>query len=217
MEEEKKYTKISELEFKKYLDNKEIYIVDTREIPLCKKGYIRNSIIIPLSMSYSTWFPALIKGKSDAIIITDKEHEKESLDKTGAFGSYNILGYVLYDELVRNKSFIIEKIEYNTNTKEEIQKLVDNKKIIIDIREIGEFKETGIVKDALLIPLTTFKENFNKIPKEGDVYIYCKSGMSAVTGMTFAKREGYKNKFIIIEGGMLKTIKEGFQVVPYTG
>ena len=217
MEEEKKYTKISELEFKKYLDNKEIYIVDTREIPLCKKGYIRNSIIIPLSMSYSTWFPALIKGKSDAIIITDKEHEKESLDKTGAFGSYNILGHVLYDELVRNKSFIIEKIEYNTNTKEEIQKLVDNKKIIIDIREIGEFKETGIVKDALLIPLTTFKENFNKIPKEGDVYIYCKSGMRAVTGMTFAKREGYKNKFIIIEGGMLRTIKEGFQVVPYTG
>ena len=217
MEEEKKYTKISELEFKKYLDNKEIYIVDTREIPLCKKGYIRNSIIIPLSMSYSTWFPALIKGKSDAIIITDKEHEKESLDKTGAFGSYNILGYVLYDELVRNKSFIIEKIEYNTNTKEEIQKLVDNKKIIIDIREIGEFKETGIVKDALLIPLTTFKENFNKIPKEGDVYIYCKSGMRAVTGMTFAKREGYKNKFIIIEGGTLRTIKEGFQVVPYTG
>ena len=41
--------------------------------------------------------------------------------------------------------------------------------------------------------------------------------MRAVAGMTFAKREGYKNKLFIMEGGMMKTIKEGFQVVPYTG
>ena len=110
----------------------------------------------------------------------------------------------------------VEKVEYNSNTKEEIQKIVDNKGIIIDIREIGEFKETGVIKNAILIPLSAFKNDYNKIPKEGDIYVYCKGGVRAIAGMTYAKREGYKIKFIIMEGGMMKTIKEGFPTVPYT-
>ena len=217
MTEEKQYLKISEEELKKYLNDKEVFIVDTREIPLCKKGFLQNSIIIPLSMSYSVWFPAVITNGSKVIIITDKEHEKESLEKTSLFNSYNILGYVLYEELIENNNnFVVETIEYNSNTKEELQKLVDNKNILIDIREMKEFKETGVLKDALLIPLSGFQKDFNKIPKNGNIYVYCRSGMRAITGMTFAKREGYKNKFIIMEGGMMKIIKEGFPVIPFS-
>ena len=216
MEHEKQYIKISEEDLKNYLNDKEVYIVDTREISSCKDGYLQNSIIIPLSMSYSKFFPALIKEGAKVIIITDPEHQKESLEKTSSFNSYNVLGFAIYNEIIQNNSLAVEKVEYNSNTKEEIQKIVDNKGIIIDIREIGEFKETGVIKDAILIPLSAFKNDYNKIPKEGDIYVYCKGGVRAIAGMTYAKREGYKNKFIIMEGGMMKTIKEGFPTVPYT-
>ena len=216
MEHEKQYIKISEEDLKNYLNDKEVYIVDTREISSCKDGYLQNSIIIPLSMSYSKFFPALIKEGAKVIIITDPEHQKESLEKTSSFNSYNVLGFAIYDEIIQNNSLAVEKVEYNSNTKEEIQKIVDNKGIIIDIREIGEFKETGVIKNAILIPLSAFKNDYNKIPKEGDIYVYCKGGVRAIAGMTYAKREGYKNKFIIMEGGMMKTIKEGFPTVPYT-
>ena len=216
MEHEKQYIKISEEDLKNYLNDKEVYIVDTREISSCKNGYLQNSIIIPLSMSYSKFFPALIKERAKVIIITDPEHQKESLEKTSSFNSYNVLGFAIYNEIIQNNSLAVEKVEYNSNTKEEIQKIVDNKGIIIDIREIGEFKETGVIKDAILIPLSAFKNDYNKIPKEGDIYVYCKGGVRAIAGMTYAKREGYKNKFIIMEGGMMKTIKEGFPTVPYT-
>ena len=216
MAHEKQYIKISEEDLKNYLNDKEVYIVDTREISSCKDGYLQNSIIIPLSMSYSKFFPALIKEGAKVIIITDPEHQKESLEKTSSFNSYNVLGFAIYDEIIQNNSLAVEKVEYNSNTKEEIQKIVDNKGIIIDIREIGEFKETGVIKNAILIPLSAFKNDYNKIPKEGDIYVYCKGGVRAIAGMTYAKREGYKNKFIIMEGGMMKTIKEGFPTVPYT-
>ena len=215
MENENKYTKFSEEDIKNYLNDKEIYIVDSREISSCKNGYLENSIIIPLSMSYSKFFPALIKEGAKVIIITDSEHQKESLEKTSSFNSYNILGFAIYDEIIKNNSLALDKIEYNSNTKEEIQKIVDNKGIIIDIREIGEFKETGVIKDAILIPLSSFQTDYNKIPNEGEIYVYCKGGVRAIAGMTYAKREGYKNKFIIMEGGMMKTLKEGFPTVPY--
>ena len=215
MEKEIQYPKFSSEEIKPYINDKEIYIIDTREISSCKNGYLENSIIIPLSMSFSKWFPSLIKENSKVIIITDLEHQKDSLEKTSSFNSYKILGYSIYEEIKNNLN--VGTIEYNSNTSEEIQKIIEDKKSIIDVREISEFKETGIIKDAILIPLSDFKNNFKKIPNGGEIYVYCTGGIRAIAGMTFAKREGYKNKFIIMEGGMMKTIKEGFPTVPYNG
>ena len=52
---------------------------------------------------------------------------------------------------------------------------------------------------------------------DGDVYVYCKSGMRAVVGMSYAKRAGFINRFIIMQGGINKAIEEGFPLVPYSG
>ena len=36
-----------------------------------------------------------------------------------------------------------------------------------------------------------------------------------IVGMTYAKKEGYKNKFIIMERVMKEALKEGFPTLPY--
>ena len=41
--------------------------------------------------------------------------------------------------------------------------------------------------------------------------------MRAVVGMSFAKRAGYSNNFIIMKGGMDQAIKNKYPVVPYSG
>ena len=127
------------------------------------------------------------------------------------------MGYGIYNEINESSSFFIQKIEYNPNTKESIKEIVDNGENIIDIREISEFKETGVIEQAILIPLTTFQTDYIKIPKNGNVYVYCKSGMRAVVGMSYAKRAGYTNKMVIMSGGMNKAIEEGYPLVPYPG
>ena len=68
-----------------------------------------------------------------------------------------------------------------------------------------------------MIPLSTFQTDYSKIPKQGNVYVYCKSGMRAAIGMSYAKRAGYTNKFIIMKGGMNKAIQERYPLVPYSG
>ena len=66
-----------------------------------------------------------------------------------------------------------------------------------------------------MIPLPTFLNDYVKVPREGNVYVFCKSGGRAVVGMSFVKRAGYKNKFIIMKGGMDQAVKENYPMVPY--
>ena len=209
------YSKMSGKELKQYVLNQKIYIIDTRDFAISATGYFPQSILCPTSM-YS-WLTVIVPSGSDVIIITDEDNYQKSIDALIDLKLYNLLGYGIYNEINESSSFFIQKIEYNPNTKESIKEIVDNGENIIDIREISEFKETGVIEQAILIPLTTFQTDYIKIPKNGNVYVYCKSGMRAVVGMSYAKRAGYTNKMVIMSGGMNKAIEEGYPLVPYPG
>ena len=209
-----KYSKISGNELKKYINNKQVYMIDTRDMTISAIGYIPNSILLPVTM-YS-WISSVIPDASDIIIITDEENYQNAIDSLIELNKYHLLGYVIYNEINISSSFFIQEVEYDPNTKESITQHVANNENIIDIREISEFKETGVIKEALLIPLSTFQTDYNKIPNEGNTFIFCKSGMRAVVGMTFAKRAGYTNRMVIMKGGMNKAIQEGYPLVPYS-
>ena len=209
------YSKMSGKELKQYVLNQKIYIVDTRDFAISATGYFPQSILCPTSM-YS-WLTVIVPSGSDVIIITDEDNYQKSIDALIDLKLYNLLGYGIYNEINESSSFFIQKVEYNPNTKESIKEIVDNGENIIDIREISEFKETGVIEQAILIPLTTFQTDYIKIPKNGNVYVFCKSGMRAVVGMSYAKRAGYTNRMVIMSGGMNKAIEEGYPLVPYPG
>ena len=210
-----KFSKFSGKDLKKYILNYNVFIIDTRDMAISAVGYIPNSILVPTTMF--SWLSSLIPAGSNVIIITDEENKNTAIDQLISLDLYKLLGYGIYNEINESASFLIQEVEYNPNTKESIQKIVDDDEYIIDIREISEYKETGVIEKAKLIPLTTFPTDFYKIPMDGDVYVYCKSGMRAVVGMTYAKRAGFINRFIIMQGGMNKAIEEGFPLVPYSG
>ena len=207
--------KISSTILKKFLANKDFYVIDTRDMTIIAEGYFPKSIILPTSLF--SWMSAVIPDGANIIVITDEKNEKTTLAKLNELNKYKIYGYGIYNELVKSSFLNIEKIEYDPNTKLSIQYIVKSGGNIIDIREKAEYKETGVIQVAKLIPLSTFQTDYSKIPKEGNVYVYCKSGMRAAIGMSYAKRAGYTNKFIIMKGGMNKAIQERYPLVPYSG
>ena len=209
------YTKINAKTLKKYLNDKSIYVIDTREISTAALGFIPSSLIIPSSMF--SWVDAVVPEMAKVILITDLTNRDATITSFSNLGKFKLYGYCIYDEIIKSASFNIQQIVYDPNTKESITKIVENKGNIIDIREISEYKETGVIKEANLIPLRTFQNDYGKIPKEGNVYVFCKSGGRAVVGMSYAKRAGYSNNFIIMKGGMTQAISEGYPLVPYEG
>ena len=214
---EDRYIKYPAISIKALIPNKNLYIVDVRNNTISNLGFLENSLLLPLTMAYETWFPAVIKETSNVILICDESNYKEALEKTESLGPYHIFGYAIYDEIIKEENFNIQVAEYNENTKEDVEKLVANGEYLLDIREISEYNETGVIKEANLFPLSTFNIDYVNLPKDVDVYVFCKGGGRALSAMSFAKRAGFTNKFIIMRGGMGKTINEGYPLGPYDG
>ena len=97
-----------------------------------------------------------------------------------------------------------------------MEKLVESGEYMIDLREVSEFEETGVIEGAHLMPLSNFRKDYVNLPKDLDIYVYCKLGKRALIGMTYAQRAGYTNRFVIMRGGMNQTIHEGYPLVPYS-
>ena len=99
-------------------------MIDTRNNTISNEGYIKNSILLPLTMAYETWFPTVIKKDLNIVLICDKTNYKETLKKTEALDSYNILGNAIYNEIIKDDSIEIQETENNENTRKDVDKLV---------------------------------------------------------------------------------------------
>ncbi len=104
------------------------------------------------------------------------------------------------------------------------QKLVNSKTKIIDIRTLGEWKTTGLVKGS--IPITFFDErgNYNvdaflaelnkHVSKNEKFALICNSGnRSQVVGTFLGKQLGYN--VIDLQGGVQYALKKKITMEPY--
>ena len=86
--------------------------------------------------------------------------------------------------------------EINVN---EIDKISDA--FIIDVREDYELEETGTIKGAIHIPMMMVPNSLNKIPKEREIYILCRSGRRSYEVAAYLNELGYDA--INLDGGII--------------
>lgn len=65
--------------------------------------------------------------------------------------------------------------------------------VLIDVREPDELKSDGYITGAVNIPLDTIRSNLNKIPKNKEVVVYCRSGHRSGNALNQLKQLGYTN------------------------
>lgn len=94
---------------------------------------------------------------------------------------------------------------------------------VIDIRTPGEWKESGVVKDA--IPLTFFDEQgrydvdafikeLNKhISKDQEFALICRTGSRTAAVSDLLSKQGYK--VVNLRGGMKSLLQQGYTPTPY--
>ena len=103
-----------------------------RDIPISAVGYIPQTILCPTSM-YS-WLTSIVPSGADVIIINDENNYQQSINSLIELNLYNLLGYAIYNEIIENTSFNIQQVEYNPNTRDNIQEIVDNGEGFTDTR-----------------------------------------------------------------------------------
>ena len=87
--------------------------------------------------------------------------------------------------------------EININ---EIDKISDA--FIIDVREDKEVFETGTIKGAVHIPMMMVPNSLNKIPRDREIYILCRSGRRSYEVASYLCELGYD--VINLKGGIIK-------------
>lgn len=72
--------------------------------------------------------------------------------------------------------------------------------LLIDVREPHEYKG-GFIPGAKNIPLSQLSRRMGEIPKERDVFLYCRSGMRSKNAAKMLARNGYR-KLAHLQGGI---------------
>jgi len=73
--------------------------------------------------------------------------------------------------------------------------------ILIDVREAGEFNIDSI-PGAINIPLSQLKNKVSEIPKDKNVYLYCRSGMRSKQAAGILRKQGY-TQMAHLQGGIM--------------
>ena len=97
----------------------------------------------------------------------------------------------------------ISKSEENPTDVEasDIENLVKNKEFLLDVREEYEYQD-GHIKGAINLPLREILEKKDTLPKDKDIYVYCRSGHRSADAVNFLKSLGFE-KVHNIEGGFI--------------
>ena len=97
----------------------------------------------------------------------------------------------------------ISKSEENSTDVEasDIGKLVKNKEFLLDVREEYEYQD-GHIKGAINLPLREILEKKDTLPKDKDIYVYCRSGHRSADAVNFLKSLGFE-KVHNVDGGFI--------------
>lgn len=104
----------------------------------------------------------------------------------------NFAGYV--GSNILHKSF--EQVHAS-----DVRNLIEENKIIIDVREEDEYEESHI-KVANNIPLSQLRKRLDEIPMDKEVYLHCRSGQRSYNAVMALKHLGY-DKVYNISGGFM--------------
>ena len=91
---------------------------------------------------------------------------------------------------------------------QELKQLIDNKKDfqLIDVREEYEFDEANIKGE--LIPMGEVMDNLDKISKDKQVVIHCRSGKRSATVISALESQHSFTNLYNLKGGILAYIEE---------
>ena len=76
-----------------------------------------------------------------------------------------------------------------------------NKEFLLDVREEYEYQD-GHIKGAVNLPLREILGKKDSLPKDKDIYVYCRSGHRSADAVNFLKSLGFE-KVHNIEGGFI--------------
>jgi len=82
--------------------------------------------------------------------------------------------------------------------------------MLLDVRTPEEYAE-GHIKGAVLIPVQDLAQRISEVPKDKQVYVYCRSGVRSVRASNILVNAGY-TRIENVQGGFMAWKDAGYPV-----
>lgn len=193
-------------DFKNFIINENVTVVDTRDALDFSDGYIPGSVFIGLqNEKFAEWAKLVLPNQLNILIVAEKGKEETAGEKLTEAG-FNVIGYLKYD--IKEWKKLGEEIDMVINVEADEFAMdipFDEKMVIIDVRTEEEYNKAH-VKNAVNIPLDQITDTAvsSNLEEEDNHYIYCGSGYRSLIASSILKKQGMHN---------LRNISGGFDEI----
>lgn len=189
-------------DFKNYLTNNDVILLDTRNEMEFTKGFVPGSIGIGLEGRFAEWAGSLLSFDKPILLVTTPGEEKETIIRLARVGFNKVQGYL-------NDGFEAWK-----KAGEEIDLIIDiepdellmdipfdENLVVFNVRKPVEYAD-GHLPGAVNLPLEDMTDpgslaNFNDTD---NLYLHCAGGYRSVIAASILKQQGIHNLRNIVGG-----------------
>ena len=198
------YQKPPALSVNEFAEKKEegAVVIDTRTEVSFAGAHIPGAISIWKDNlpSFAGWF---VDVDRTVLLVSEDGYPEEEIKHLYRTGFDNIAGYLSGGMISWHMS---AKVSHTIDTVrvEELCNIIDEQEnyFILDVRSEDEIEEEGEISDAVNIHITQIPENYDQLPQEEDIYIFCGSGLRSMTVASLLKKQGFDNVNVVL-GGLL--------------
>ena len=166
-------------------------ILDTRDPSEFAAAHLKGSINIGLSGQYATWAGTVLDRDHPIVIIADPGRETEAATRLGRIGFDHIAGFLngglstlhAHPQLTVTTERLSAPFAAETMSSSEPP-------LIVDVRTPRE-RQAKHIASSVGIPLNHLAENFEKLPREREILVYCAGGYRSSVAASMLQRAGF--------------------------
>jgi len=181
---------LSKQEFQKAMDDN-VKVIDTRHKLEFAKGFIPGTLNIQHNNAFPTWMGWFVDYDEPFILIAEEEELEDLVRMLMRIGLDNIAGFVPGVDVWTDLGH--ELAQADIVNQDEIKELLQKDDTqVVDLRGATEYK-AGHLEGADHVFVGHLEQNLDKINKDGDVVIHCKTGDRAAIGYSILYKHGFHN------------------------
>jgi len=208
-------TPLSPEDFKKWMEQEETIVLDTRKGTEFTAAFVPGSISIGLDGRFAEWAGSLLPFDKPIILVTEAGQERESAIRLARVGFSKMQGYLNGGiEAWRKSGGEIDLIIDIEADELAMDLPYDDHLIAVDVRREAEYGD-GHIRGAVNIPLNELTDpgSMANIEEFQNLYIYCGSGYRSVIAASLMKRQGIHNLRNVVGGFNAIKEQKGIEIV----
>lgn len=193
-------TELEPSDIKKFIDEKDVLVLDVRSSEAFAKEHIPSALFIGLDGQFAPWVGALIKDiHQPLVLVTPEGREQESVTRLARVGYDNTLGY-LKGGIKAWKEAGFKTTSINSVPVLEFENSFDeSKNYVLDVRKETEHLSEHVI-GSKNIPLDFLEESLEALDKSKTFFVHCAGGYRSMIAASILKANGVNN-FVDIKGG----------------